>query len=148
MKYTAMLAFDDTLNEVLLVQKISKIPWLNGKWNGVGGKLEIGESPIGGAIREFGEESGILVHKDDVVNVEHQRFMQVTKEKPYEIYWYAVHVSMLHRQVQPHNDVGEPLRLFPANTFFMGESFCPNVEYLIPKARVMLRTPYLDRPAG
>lgn len=147
MRYTAMLAFSDDLAQVLLVKKVSTIPWLNGRWNGVGGKLEIGESPIGGAIREFTEETTIPVHKDDVVNVEHQRFVQVVKEKSYEIYWYAVRVPALWRRVEPANDVGELLSLFDANGAFSGEGFCPNVEYLVPKARVMLRTPYLDRPA-
>lgn len=29
------------------------------KWNGLGGKLELGESPLDAAVREFKEESGI-----------------------------------------------------------------------------------------
>ena len=30
----------------------------DGIWNGLGGKLELGESPLQGAVREFSEESG------------------------------------------------------------------------------------------
>lgn len=33
----------------------------SGKWNGLGGKLEPGESPLEGARREFSEEAGVAL---------------------------------------------------------------------------------------
>jgi 8-oxo-dGTP diphosphatase len=36
-----------------------------GKWNGLGGKLEPGESPEACAIREIREESGLIVRRPD-----------------------------------------------------------------------------------
>jgi 8-oxo-dGTP diphosphatase len=37
----------------------------SGKWNGLGGKLEPGESPLEAARREFAEESGIKLEERD-----------------------------------------------------------------------------------
>lgn len=49
---------------VLLVQKSSP-EWQAGKYNGVGGKIEIGETPIDAMCREFLEETGIGSSEDD-----------------------------------------------------------------------------------
>lgn len=44
-------------NQVLLAYK--KRGFGQGKWNGVGGKVEKGETPLGSAIREIKEEIGV-----------------------------------------------------------------------------------------
>lgn len=49
---------------VLLVQK-SAPKWQAGKYNGVGGKIEVGERDVEAMVREFGEETGILTAEDD-----------------------------------------------------------------------------------
>ncbi|MEZ4816023.1 MAG: 8-oxo-dGTP diphosphatase [Bdellovibrionota bacterium] len=47
-------------NKVLMIHRIKKNKDIHeGKWNGIGGKLELEESPEEGAIREIKEESGI-----------------------------------------------------------------------------------------
>ena len=45
----------------LLLQRKSAGLFGEGKWNGVGGKLKAGESPMEGAAREALEETGLLV---------------------------------------------------------------------------------------
>ncbi len=40
-----------------------------GKWNGLGGKLEPGESPLEAARRELAEESGLEVRESDLRNL-------------------------------------------------------------------------------
>ncbi|MCO7126716.1 8-oxo-dGTP diphosphatase [Sporolactobacillus shoreicorticis] len=55
LKYT--LAFLRYKGKVLMINR-QKAPW-QGAWNGVGGKLEPGESPKACAIREVWEETGI-----------------------------------------------------------------------------------------
>lgn len=57
MKYTLGFIYCEDTEEVLLLNRI-KHPWM-GRWNGVGGKLEIGESPLACIIRETSEETGL-----------------------------------------------------------------------------------------
>ncbi|MGE6375922.1 NUDIX hydrolase [Peribacillus muralis] len=56
-KYT--VCFVKRKNEILLLNR-EKAP-IMGVWNGVGGKIEIGETPDEGAMREVFEETGIRV---------------------------------------------------------------------------------------
>jgi 8-oxo-dGTP diphosphatase/2-hydroxy-dATP diphosphatase len=56
MKYTLVFIFNKLLDEVLLIYKLKGFS-IN-KWNGVGGKIEEGETALDGAIREVKEETG------------------------------------------------------------------------------------------
>ena len=47
-------------DEVLLIRKAEGRPH-QGQWMGLGGKVEPGEDPISSAIREFREESGLML---------------------------------------------------------------------------------------
>lgn len=49
-------------NEVLLGLK--KEGWGVGKWNGIGGKVEEGETLLSGAVREIAEEINVLVKEE------------------------------------------------------------------------------------
>lgn len=56
------LAFLFRDNKILLAMK--KRRFGEGKWNGYGGKLDEGESPIDGIVREIKEEGNLDVPKD------------------------------------------------------------------------------------
>lgn len=58
LKYT--IAFLKIHEKLLMINR-QKAPW-QGAWNGVGGKLEPGETPEACVIREIWEETGIVVH--------------------------------------------------------------------------------------
>ena len=63
-KLKHVLVFLKYQDEILLLNR-NKPSWM-GCWNGVGGKIEEGESPVEAAIRETFEETGIKVNiKDD-----------------------------------------------------------------------------------
>lgn len=49
--------YPDPPCKVVLIQK-NKPKWQKGRWNGVGGAIEIGESPLQAMRREFQEETG------------------------------------------------------------------------------------------
>ena len=60
MNYVAGFAFKDNFKEVLLIHK-KRPEWQVGFFNGVGGKVELGELPKDAMSREFFEEVGVDV---------------------------------------------------------------------------------------
>ncbi len=58
--YTVSFLFDTSRKHVLLIHKI-KPSWQNGKINGIGGKIETGETPKEGIKREMFEETGLTI---------------------------------------------------------------------------------------
>lgn len=52
--------FSEDRNRVVLVKK-NKPKWQAGKLNGAGGKIEAEESPHQAMVREFDEETGVLI---------------------------------------------------------------------------------------
>lgn len=64
MNYVVGFLFNHDLSQVALIRKI-KPQWQAGKLNGVGGKIEPGETPLEAMVREFKEETGAYVPPDD-----------------------------------------------------------------------------------
>ena len=100
--------------------------------------------------REFVEETKIVVSKDDLVYVEHQRFINGF-DRGNEVYWYGVLVPNLLLYSERENDIGERLDLFDVSPrgfseTRVGVALSPNMSYLIPKAQRFLDLHYLDRP--
>lgn len=56
--YSLGFAFDKTRENLLLITK-NRPAWQAGKWNGIGGKIEAGETPLHCMVREFEEETGL-----------------------------------------------------------------------------------------
>lgn len=62
--YVLCFLFDKMSKHVALVHK-NKPAWQAGKLNGIGGKVEPGESPLTACSREFLEETGVEIPDDD-----------------------------------------------------------------------------------
>lgn len=60
--YVAGFLFDYPVNNVILIKK-TKPEWQAGLLNGVGGKVNEGETPASAMQREFNEEAGVWVDK-------------------------------------------------------------------------------------
>lgn len=63
-RYTAAFIFNSELTKVLLIQK-NRPEWQAGKLNGIGGKLELGETIQEGISREVWEECGLEINPGD-----------------------------------------------------------------------------------
>jgi len=59
-KYVAGFLFSPDLETVVLIEK-QKPAWQKDKYNGIGGKVEEGETCYAAMKREFEEETGVLV---------------------------------------------------------------------------------------
>jgi 8-oxo-dGTP diphosphatase len=57
-RYVVGFMFDELAQRVVLIKKIKPL-WQMGKLNGVGGKIEAGETALEAMVREFYEETGI-----------------------------------------------------------------------------------------
>lgn len=63
-EYVLGFMFDTRKMSVVLVEK-QKPEWQKGLWNGVGGKIEHGESPATAMSREFEEETTLATAPED-----------------------------------------------------------------------------------
>ena len=109
----------DGHGNVLLIKK-NHPEWQKGRLNGLGGKIERGESPLQAMIREFKEEAGAMV--DDW-----REFCNMSGEG-YRLYLFT---SKKKTKINPNNKEGEigwhPVDKLPENTL-------PNMRFLIPMA--------------
>ena len=59
---TLCYVIDKLQNKTLMIHRVKKEnDYHEGKWNGLGGKLEPGESPEDCVIREIKEEAGLII---------------------------------------------------------------------------------------
>lgn len=61
--YSLAFIFNKSLSKVLLIHKTHP-EWQAGKINGIGGKIEPGETPVDCIVRETAEETGLVIPKD------------------------------------------------------------------------------------
>jgi 8-oxo-dGTP diphosphatase len=61
-KYVCGFLYDSKRENIVLLKRNSPVSQ-KGKFNGLGGKVDIGERPLEAMIREFKEEAGITVEK-------------------------------------------------------------------------------------
>jgi 8-oxo-dGTP pyrophosphatase MutT (NUDIX family) len=74
------------LKEVLLGMK--KRGFGTGKWNGFGGKIELGETAEQGAIRELEEESGLVVSAENMLRRGYLVFNMKESKKIMKVHVY------------------------------------------------------------
>lgn len=67
MQYATTFVFDSR-GQVALIRK-NRPDYLAGKWNGIGGKLEPGETHVQAAIRELKEEANLDLKQEDLTEV-------------------------------------------------------------------------------
>lgn len=80
------LYFDEGGKHVVLLHK-RRPTWQLGHLNGPGGRIEVGESPVGAMTREFLEETGVLVSQ--------WRLVCVLRGQESKLFFFAAHGDVL-----------------------------------------------------
>lgn len=62
--YSLGFAFSEDRKQLVVITK-NRPAWQAGKWNGVGGHIEEGESPLECLVREFWEETNVTTDVSD-----------------------------------------------------------------------------------
>ena len=107
--------------EVLLIRK-NRPDWQSGKLNGVGGKIEEGETPLHAMEREFFEEAGL---KD----VQWKRFTTLNGSDFCVYFYYAFH-GRYDLCVSKTDERLEVVRVEMLHTY----NVIPNLRWLVPMA--------------
>lgn len=114
-----VLGFYFTPKHVLLILK-DKPEWQKGLYNGLGGKIEPGETQYEAMVREFKEESGldvcdwqsVLIMKNDTIG--------------FSVEIFAAHGD----ELKPTGSAEEPVRYFDCNK--LPSNIIPNLKWLVP----------------
>ena len=123
-EYVTGFLFDDHEELVVLVRK-NRPEWQAGKFNGVGGKLEPGETPAEAMRREFREEAGVDVQ-------EWTHFITIFG-KDFKVHFFYAHTPLI-TQVKTMTD--EMIMVYPVNAIGQDydEVVC-NLRWLVPMAK-------------
>ena len=97
--YVVGLVFDASNTKVLLVRK-NRPNWQVGKLNGIGGKVEEGETPYEAVVRECEEECGLLLYNWLLVD----RF---TDNDSYEVFFFTIQAENIHKAYTKTDEVVE-----------------------------------------
>jgi 8-oxo-dGTP diphosphatase len=125
--YVVGFAFDERRRTVVLIRK-NRPNWQAGKWNGVGGKVEAGESVIDAMVREFFEETGVMTRVDEWTPFGTLTGPQsiVTLFKLFDDHVVASVKTMTDEQVIQHT---------PLVLDLLAESGVPNLAWLVSVAK-------------
>ncbi len=123
-EYVLGFLFSETLEEVLLIEKIIS-EWQTKKFNGISGKIELNEFPIEAMIREFKKETGLEIN-------EWNQFVTIIKENEYIIYcFYAIDNILNYFE----NKTDRKLQIFYTYEINIeNKSLMSNISWLIPMA--------------
>lgn len=130
-KYVVGFMFDRTKTNVLLLHKL-RPKWQSGRINGVGGRIEAGESALTAMRREFVEEVGIAYE-----NWHEFCVFGDFREWSIHFFWatgsisHALQLTDEHPQIYPISD--------------LPETVIPNLRWLIPMALSMQQGETADR---
>lgn len=117
------LAFDLSRNMVVMVHKMSGPPCVIGNWNGVGGKVDPGETPAHAMVREFREETGVEIIEDDW----HQFCELNAKDYDLHFFWAASSSVFQCRTMEK-----EPIKVWLVRDLMDESNVMHNMRWMIP----------------
>lgn len=150
-RYVVGFCFNPSMTHVALIEKL-KPEWQKGKLNGVGGKVEDGETAGHAMVREFYEEAGVCIA--DWLHFHTERFLPsqeaVRQHSGGAIIYHFAAVALPSQWIRVKTREAEKIYKidYPLNRVFSFEAarVIYNLEYLIPMAAVLLAQPPENRP--
>jgi 8-oxo-dGTP diphosphatase len=134
-RYVVGLMFDNlACDHVALIEKTHP-KWQAGLLNGIGGKVEDKESPLHAMVREFEEETGV------VVRAAHWSLVAVLNGDGYQVHTFTCLGDV--RALKTTTD--ERVVVFGAGSITT-ENAIPNLTYLLPMSKIALgnRAPFAN----
>ncbi len=134
-KYVAGFMFSEDRKDVVLIRKLNPA-WQRGKLNGVGGKVESGETIIDAMVREFREETGVTTAPSDW-----QPYVTITDHDSYEVHFMYAVSGEIYKSATVEK---EEVHICPVSA--LPETVIHNLRWLIPMAldkRLSFREPAL-----
>ncbi len=120
-EYVNSFMFCEDESKVVLIKKI-KPDWQKGFFNGVGGKIELGETPKQAIVREFEEETGVKTSES-----EWSLFSILIKESEYKVYFFIAFTDkMFNAKTVEKEEVG----IYDVDN--LPTKMLPNLNWLIP----------------
>jgi 8-oxo-dGTP diphosphatase len=117
------LAFDPAYKNVALILKQGGPPCVRGNWNGIGGKIDPGETPVQAMAREFHEETGVALSED------YWRQFAVLHADNYDLFFFVADsdsVTCCRTMEQ------ERVQLFPVEEAIRIINLMHNIRWMIP----------------
>ena len=140
-EYVVGFLFRADLEEVVLIRK-NRPAWQAGKINGIGGRVELEETPPAAMTREFHEEAGVLIQSWFHFRTEY--FIHGTQA---QVHYFAALASE-KEWAALSTQTDEVLYILQLkNLPLITESLIYTLSYLIPMATVLLRQPIENIPA-
>jgi 8-oxo-dGTP diphosphatase len=124
-EYVVGLAFSEQKDRIVLIKKKRGPAQLIGKWNGVGGHLEVGELPGAAMVREFKEETGVETTHDQWTE-----FMQLEGTDWAVVFFYCISNATQAARTTEDEVVGS----WYVNNLPHMDHLAPNLRWIIPMA--------------
>ena len=120
-EYVCGFAFNAHYRHVALIQK-EKPEWQKGLLNGIGGKVEVGETVSEAMEREFEEEAGINISKDK------WKYFASIQGVDWKVYFFETVTQDIKNIISKTSEI---VGLYPVNTIQALDTI-PNLKWLIP----------------
>jgi 8-oxo-dGTP pyrophosphatase MutT (NUDIX family) len=131
--YVLGFAFNNKGSQVLLMLK-KRPDWQVDCYNGIGGRIEEGETPVAAMVREFEEEAGVKTTPDQ------WKEFAFSHGPEFKIHIFSLFSTKVFESSKTMTD--EVLYRFPAD--ILPATAIPNLHWLIPMARDINRNGYYE----
>ena len=133
--YVVGFAFSQDGRQVVLLRK-NRPDWQAGKLNGVGGKLEAGETALAAMVREFVEETGVETQEADW-----REYAMMQLDQGGKVFFFKYFDHLVTEQVQSLTD--EEVGVYRTEWAALEGQAIGNLRWLITAALDLEENPYL-----